>query len=163
MDVTTFTGYVITISVTAQGRSTTGNLTFVARYDWKIDSYHPNDNLSTILLTLAPRRDLSRSAESTPFARGMNRFSRQTAIWMGMRHSRSTSHSPTRYRDTSHSGFRTTLSLKDPKSVAETLMRRNSSPIARAASCHGSHGSSRRTDTPSIRPRVSRGPGFPRG
>ena len=59
---------------------TTGGYTFNAKYDWKIDSYQPNDSLSTIWLTSAPSSDLSSSADITPFAKGTNRFSRQTAI-----------------------------------------------------------------------------------
>src|SRR6266702_5669705 len=75
---------------------TTRRHTFKAKYDRKMDSYQPNDSLSTIWLTSAPSSDLSSSADRTPFAKGTNLFSRQTAIWMGMRQRRSTSHSPTR-------------------------------------------------------------------
>src|SRR5712672_1920448 len=94
-----------------------------------MDSYHPNESLSTIWLTSAPSRDLSNSEEITPFAKGTNRFSRQTAIWMGIRQRRSTSHSPRRYRDTFQSRLKIVLSRNASKSVAETLILRSSSPV----------------------------------
>src|SRR5487761_1167930 len=94
-----------------------------------MDSYQPKESLSTIWLTSAPRRELSYSVEITPFAKGINPFSRQTAIWMGMRQRRSTSHSPTRYRDTSQFGSKANFVLNDSKSVAVTLIPRSSSPV----------------------------------
>jgi len=74
-------------------------LTFDARYDWRIDSYQPNEMLSITVLTSAPKRDRSYSAEVTPSFRGMKRFSRVIARWIGIRQRISTTHSPTRNWD----------------------------------------------------------------
>src|SRR6266404_2528119 len=76
---TTFTGYSKINLVSPNISKRPYRYTFKAMYDLKIDSYQPNDNSSTILLTSAPSRDRSSSGERTPSAKGMNRFSRQTA------------------------------------------------------------------------------------
>lgn len=46
-----------------------------------------------------------------------------------MRQRRSTSHSPTRYWDTSHFGLETVVPRRDSKSVADTVIPRSSSPV----------------------------------
>src|SRR5712672_2486076 len=130
MDDTTFTGCPICHQhFEHPDRPQLFSYTFVAKYDWKIDSYQPNDNLSTIWLTSAPSKDRSNSDDSTPSANGTNLFSRQTAIWIGIRQSRSTSHSPTRYRDTCRSSPMVTSFQNEGNSFAYTLMRRSSSPV----------------------------------
>ena len=72
------------------------DITFETIYDWKRDSYQPKDRLSTIWLTSAPKRAFSRSVDETPSFKGMNLFSFVMAICIGMRHNKSTSHSPAR-------------------------------------------------------------------
>jgi len=102
---------------------------FITMYDWKIDSYHPNDRLSTIALTSAPSRDFSQSAEVIPSFKGINRFPRITAMCKGMRHRRSTSHSPNRNIDVFHPAPALSLDRKVLKFSALTTVDLSSSPV----------------------------------
>lgn len=70
--------------------------TRVIMYDRKMLSYQPNVMLSTMCPTSAPKRDLSTSGDQTPSFRGINLLSFVIAICIGIRHNRSTSHSPAR-------------------------------------------------------------------
>src|SRR5579863_8493104 len=92
-------------------------------------SYQPKESLSTIWLTSAPSRDFSNSAQITPFSKGIKLFSRQTAMWIGIRQRRSTSHSPAGYRDTFQFELEAVLDLNDSKSVEDTLILRSLSPV----------------------------------
>lgn len=100
---TTLTGYYI-VSIERRGKDT--GHTFVAMYDWKRDSYQPNEMLSTIFATSAPSKERSTSGDQTPSLSGRKRLSLVIAMWMGIRHISSTSHSPARNVDRSRGYLR---------------------------------------------------------
>lgn len=110
-------------------------LAFWAMYDWKIDSYHPRERLSTIRPTSAPRRDFSNSGELTPSFKGMKRLSRVIAMWMGIRHSISTSHSPKQNCDISHGAPLVRSAIRSSNSRESTWMLFSSFPLGLRLVC----------------------------
>ena len=89
--------------------------------------------MSAILLTSAPSwppcNDISSSGDTTPSLSRKNLFSRAIAIWMGMRHGRSASHSPALKRETGQSELDRNSRVKEWKGCADTTILLSSSLV----------------------------------
>ena len=85
--------------------------------------------LSTIRFTSAPNNDFSNSGEYTPSLSGMKRFSLVTAMWIGIRHNRSTIHSPARYCDAFHCLVPHSSWTNAENGFADTLMDLRMPPV----------------------------------